>query len=129
MWIINDEKARAFANTFFTDEEISESYEAQRRIDSAWVELHAYEGQKANTLMKVRKTLFKNVPDYDSDGWNPFPDVKPDRNDTFLVTRVIAGNKVVESDYFGGVVTGQFSKQNVIAFREFPKPYESETNE
>lgn len=133
MWIINDEKAREFAIAIAPEKEISDAYEYQKNNSNDWVELNVYEGQKAGATLRIKKALFKEIREYNPNDWNPYPEVKPPANGRYLVTRQMKIDNGVTAIFIqlAGFENGQwFMKNDVIAFRELPKPYrKKETNE
>lgn len=62
--------------------------------------------------------------------WNPFPKEKPTREDAYLTTIIVKGEKYVIKNYWlsnGGI--GRWSEwdwdNRVIAWAEMPEPYKA----
>lgn len=73
----------------------------------------------------ISKGEIAEINEYNPDAWNPFPKVTPKSDIVYLVTlRTPAGQRVVtKSLYLAGFGWRETFNLEVIAFREFPKPY------
>lgn len=122
MWKIKDPELKAKVNAFFSDEEISKRCDVQMNDGSNYI-LSSDVDEKFS--VSVVKELFENVPEYDPEGWNPFPKVTPKSDIVYLVTlKSPSGQTVVtKSLYLAGFGWRDIFNLEVIAFREFPKPY------
>ena len=78
----------------------------------------------------VRRQDVEEVPQYDQNKWNKWPDVKPPiKNKYYLVTRRIGGNTPrcpvgVFSAKFGSEGWIGVGNSRIVAWAELPKPYE-----
>lgn len=121
MWMIKDPTLKEKINHLLSDEIVAQGCNRQMDDNSDYILLSCGEVD-----IKLKKESFENVPEYDPEGWNPFPDVKPPANGRYLVTRQM---KIDNGDtaifiQLAGFENGQwFMKNDVIAFRELPKPY------
>ena len=131
MWIINDPELKAKVNTFFSDEEITNAF--VKNADCYKYFRLSTNINKSSFAFLIDKDLMKFIPEYNPNDWNPFPEVKPPKNGRYLVTRQM---KIDNGDtaifiQLAGFENGQwFMKNDVIAFRELPEPYDAkEENE
>lgn len=130
MWKIENPEIKAKVNQFFSDEEIDVDCLFQMENESEFIDLLLGEGE---IQIRLQKNYFKKEVEYKPDDWNPYPEVKPPANGRYLVTRQM---KIDNGDtaifiQLAGFENGQwFMKNDVIAFRELPKPYDpTEENE
>lgn len=68
------------------------------------------------------KSELEVIPDYDPNGWNPYPKITPPESKKYLVQireKGISSYLIVERDSIFS-----WEKLSVIAFRELPKMYE-----
>lgn len=68
------------------------------------------------------KSELEVIPDYDPNGWNPYPEITPPESKKYLVQireKGISSYLIVERDSIFS-----WEKLSVIAFRELPKMYE-----
>lgn len=122
MWKIKDPTLKEKIMQLLSDESIAKRCQDQMTNGSNYI-LASDDDKKFS--ISIVKDLFENVPEYTSDGWNPFPKVTPKSDIVYLVTlRTPAGQRVVtKSLYLAGFGWRETFNLEVIAFREFPKPY------
>lgn len=79
--------------------------------------------------IRIDKSFFKEIPDYDPDKWNPISEFEPGFSGCYLVTREAGSTPVVDTAFFDKA-TNEWKPQNstVTAFRELPEPYQPEEN-
>lgn len=82
----------------------------------------------ASVLMRVDKDYFEEFPEYNPDGWNPFPEVNPPECGEYLVTFKDEDADYVQQNYFDMLGRWGTAHSDVIAFRALPAPYQPETN-
>lgn len=73
------------------------------------------------TYISFPKTEIEVIHEYDSEGWNPFPEVEPPEDDWYLVQ--INHDDFPHFDilyYFGG---GSWDRKCVEAYRKLPERY------
>lgn len=127
MWKIDDEKISMVAKAFMKETEIHNAYVMQSNDSIDWVQLFDNRNPNASVILKVSKSLFKYVREYSPTEWNPYPEVKPPADGRYLVKRQM---KIDNGDtaifiQLAGFENGQwFMKNDVIAFRELPQPYD-----
>lgn len=121
MWKIKDPELKAKVNAFFSDEEINDAF-AKNTDCYTYFRLSTNINKSSFTFL-IDKDLIEFIPDYDPDDWNPFPQVTPKSESRFLVTARVptGGTSVTVSQYTKDF--GWYVPFDVIAFREFPKPY------
>ena len=123
MWIISDENVASRVYEYISLEALSDLYE---RCDKYGDFVYIYVAKGDTEFLRVCKRVFTWV-DYDPDNWNPFPQNRPPRNGSYLVTVKpdYGTNIVIPCRYnraVGWINVG--NKDAVIAFREYPKPYQ-----
>lgn len=123
MWKIKDPELKAKVNAFFSDEEITNAF--VKNTDCYKYFRLSTNINKSSFTFLIDKDLMKFIPDYDPDDWNPFPKVTPKSDIVYLVTlRTPTGQTVVTTSlYLAGFGWRNIFNLEVIAFREFPKPY------
>lgn len=123
MWKIKDPELKAKVNAFFSDEEINNAF-AKNTDCYTYFRLSTSINKSCFTFA-IDKDLMEFIPDYDPDDWNPFPKVAPKSDIVYLVTlKTPSGQTVVTSSlYLAGFGWRKNFNLEVIAFREYPKPY------
>lgn len=123
MWKIKDPELKAKVNAFFSDEEITNTF-AKNTDCYEYFRLSTNINKSSFTFL-IDKDLMKFIPDYNPDDWNPFPKVTPKPDKVYFVTlRTPTGQTVVTTSlYLAGFGWRKNFNLEVIAFREFPKPY------
>lgn len=122
MWKIKDPTLKEKIMQLLSDESIAKRCKSQMTDGSNYI-LAADDDQKFS--VSIDKDLFENVPEYKPDDWNPFPKVAPKSDIVYLVTlKTPSGQTVVTSSlYLAGFGWRKNFNLEVIAFREYPKPY------
>lgn len=120
---IKDPELKAKVNAFFSDEEITNTF-AKNTDCYEYFRLSTNINKSSFTFL-IDKDLMKFIPDYNPDDWNPFPKVTPKPDKVYFVTlRTPTGQTVVTTSlYLAGFGWRKNFNLEVIAFREFPKPY------
>lgn len=121
MWMIKDPTLKEKINHLLSDEIVAQGCNRQMDDNSDYILLSCGEVD-----IKLKKESFENVPEYDPEGWNPFPDVKPPQIGQYLVTRLMKTDSG-DTRRFVQIATYEYGhfymKNDVIAFRELPVPY------
>ncbi len=128
MWIINDLNVANRVYEFISPEALSDLYERCEQYDDFE---YIYVAKGDTGFLRVCKHVFEWV-DYDPDKWNPFPQNRPPKNGPYLVTVKpdYGVNRVIPCRYnraVGWINVG--NKDVVLAFREYPKPYQETDDE
>lgn len=128
MWKIKDPELKAKVNAFFSDEEINNAF--AKNTDCYKYFRLSTDIKKSCFTFAIYKDLMEFIPDYNPDGWNPFPKVTPKSDIVYLVTlRTPTEQTVVTTSlYLADLGWRNIFNLEVIAFREFPKPYKPEEN-
>ena len=123
MWKIKDPELKAKVNAFFSDEEITNAF--VKNTDCYKYFRLSTNINKSCFTFAIDKDLMEFIPDYNLDDWNPFPKVTPKSDIVYLVTlrTPIEQTVVTTSLYLAGKGWRNIFNLEVIAFREFPKPY------
>lgn len=81
--------------------------------------------EDSDVSIRIDKSFFEEFPEYNPDDWNPFPKMTPKSDIVYLVTlKTPSGQTVVTTSlYLASVGWMKNFDLEVIAFREFPKPY------
>lgn len=120
MWKIKDPELKRKMNQFISDAGINEVCRNEMADSSTYI-FFSFEDDAYN--FRIDKSYFEEVPRNMLDVWKPFPQVTPKSESRFLVTaRVPTGGTTVTVSQYTNVI-GWHVPLNVIAFREFPKPY------
>ena len=128
MWKIKDPTLKEKINHLLSDEIVAQGCNRQMDDNSDYILLSCGEVD-----IKLKKESFVNVPKYKPYDWNPFPDVKPPKVGQYLVTRLMKTDSG-EFHRFMQIAAYEYGrfymKNDVIAFRELPEPYDAkEENE
>ena len=125
MWVINDFNVANRIYEYISPEALSDLYE---RCDKYSAFEYIYVAKGDTEFLRVCKRVFEWV-DYDPDKWNPFPPNRPPKNGPYLVTVKpdYGVNRVIPCRYNRAVGWNGLDNKDVIAFREYPKPYQQET--
>lgn len=86
-----------------------------------------FEFEDDGVSIRIDKSFFKEIPDYDPNNWNPLSEFEPGFSGCYLVTREAGSTPVVDTAFFDKA-TNEWKPQNstVTAFRELPEPYQPE---
>lgn len=131
MWKIKDPEAvKAMIIRLLSDDEIAKRCNRQMDDGSSFILLF---DDNDNIMLRLEKERFVNVPEYKPNDWNPFPEVKPPKVGQYLVTRLMKTDSG-EFHRFMQIAAYEYGrfymKNDVIAFRELPEPYDAkEENE
>jgi hypothetical protein len=125
MWMIKDPTLKEKINHLLSDEIVAQGCNRQMDDNSDYILLSCGEVD-----IRLKKESFENVPEYDPNDWNPYPEVKPPRRGYYLVTRLRTRDngdtyKGVDLCLFGLNNSDIFANSNILAFRELPEPYDS----
>lgn len=74
----------------------------------------------------ISKGEIAEIKEYDSDDWNPFPEVNPPECGEYLVTFEDEDADYVQQNYFNNLGKWETAHSDVIAFRALPAPYQPE---
>lgn len=116
MWKIKDPEAlKEKINRLLSDENIANRCYAQMDDSSDYI-LLTYEEMD----LKLSKESFENVPEYTSDGWNPFPAYRPPRAGNYLVYLNGRFEHRIRVSYFNTDYRSwdQYADASVLAFKE-----------
>lgn len=116
MWKIKDlEALKEKINRLLSDENIANRCYAQMDDSSDYI-LLTYEEMD----LKLSKESFENVPEYTSDGWNPFPAYRPPRAGNYLVYLNGRFEHRIRVSYFNTDYRSwdQYADASVLAFKE-----------
>ena len=122
MWKIKDPVLKRKMNQFISDEGIDEVCRNEMSDSSTYI-FFSFEDDAIN--FRIDKSFFEEFPEYNPDDWNPFPKMTPKSDIVYLVTlKTPSGQTVVTTSlYLASVGWMKNFDLEVIAFREFPKPY------
>lgn len=126
MWKIKDPELKRKVNQFFTDEEINA--ECKRCINDEDSEFLCFFMDGIDIQFHIRKGYFEEVPEYNPDDWNPFPEVNPPECGEYLVTFKDEDADYVQQNYFDNLGKWETAHSDVIAFRALPAPYQPEAD-
>lgn len=124
MWKIKDPELKRKMNQFISDEGINQLCKKQMEGISKCI----FFFEDSGVSIRIDKSFFEEFPEYNPDGWNPFPEVNPPECGEYLVTFKDEDEDYVQQNYFdmqGRWGTAHF---DVIAFRALPAPYQPEEN-
>lgn len=117
MWKIkNPEALKEKINHLLSDESIANRCYSQMDDISDYILLT---GEGVD--LKLRKESFENVPEYDPDGWNPFPALRPPRAGNYLVYLTENHENRIRISYFYNDYRGwdNYRDASIMAFKEF----------
>lgn len=123
MWKIKDPTLKEKIMQLLSDESIAKRCQDQMTDGSNYI-LASDDDQKFS--ISIVKDLFENVPEYNPDGWNPFPEVNPPECGEYLVTFKDEDADYVQQNYFNNLGKWETAHSDVIAFRALPAPYQPE---
>lgn len=119
MWKIKDPDAvKALINQLLSDDEISKSCNDQMYDGSSYILLFNDDEQ---IQLRLDKERFEKVPEYDPDGWNPFPALRPPRAGNYLVYLTENHENRIRISYFYNDYRGwdNYRDASIMAFKEF----------
>lgn len=129
MWKIKDPELKAKVNAFFSDEEITNAF--VKNTDCYKYFRLSTNINKSSFTFLIDKDLMKFIPDYDPDGWNPYPTVTPPVDGKKWLTQDEDGNLDIRSFVrtFEEGIDYSWENQDdrlIVAFRSLPAPYQPE---
>lgn len=115
MWKIKDPTLKEKINHFLSDEIVAQGCNRQMDNNFDYILLSCGE-----VGIKLKKESFENVPEYNPDGWNPFPALRPPRPGNYLVYLNGRFEHQIRVSYFNTDFRSwdQYSGAVVLAFRE-----------
>lgn len=125
MWKIKDPTLKEKIMQLLSDESIAKRCQDQMTDGSNYI-LASDDDQKFS--ISIVKDLFENVPEYNPDDWNPFPEVNPPECGEYLVTFKDEDADYVQQNYFDNLGKWETAHSDVIAFRALPAPYQPEAD-
>lgn len=130
MWKIKDPELKLKVNQLVvSDDRIATCCREQMKDPTDFILL---ESEVFKLSMRVDKDYFEEVPEYNPDDWNPFPQIKPPAYCHWLVQFESGEIKVIEyvRQEFSSFSVGDFwnapKLSKVIAFRKLPEPFQPE---
>lgn len=117
MWKIkNPEALKEKINHLLSDESIANRCYSQMDDISDYILLT---GEGVD--LKLRKESFENVHEYNPDGWNPFPALRPPRAGNYLVYLTENHENRIRISYFYNDYRGwdNYRDASIMAFKEF----------
>lgn len=118
MWKIKDPELKLKVNQLVvSDDRIATCCREQMKDPTDYISL---ESEVFKLSMRVDKDYFEEVPEYNPDGWNPFPALRPPRPGNYLVYLNGRFEHKIRVSYFNTDFRSwdQYSGAAVLAFRE-----------
>lgn len=124
MWKIKNPELKRKMNQFISDEAIDQL--CRNEMSDSFDHIF-FEFEDDGVSIRIDKSFFKEIPDYDLNNWNPLSEFEPGFSGCYLVTREAGSTPVVDTAFFDKA-TNEWKPQNstVTAFRELPEPYQPE---
>ena len=122
MWKIKDPELKRKMNQFISDEDINQLCKKQMKGISKCI----FFFEDSGVSIRIDKSFFEEFPEYNPDGWNPFPEVNPPECGEYLVTFKDEDADYVQQNYFDMLGRWETAHSDVIAFRALPAPYQPE---
>lgn len=122
MWKIKDPELKRKMNQFISDEGINQLCKKQMEGISKCI----FFFEDSGVSIRIDKSFFEEFPEYNPDGWNPFPEVNPPECGEYLVTFKDEDADYVQQNYFDMLGRWETAHSDVIAFRALPAPYQPE---
>lgn len=125
MWKIKNPELKRKMNQFISDEAIDQL--CRNEMSDSFDHIFFFEFEDDGVSIRIDKSFFKEIPDYDPNNWNPLSEFEPGFSGCYLVTREAGSTPVVDTAFFDKA-TNEWKPQNstVTAFRELPEPYQPE---
>ena len=124
MWKIKDPELKRKMNQFISDEGINQLCKKQMEGISKCI----FFFEDSGVSIRIDKSFFEEFPEYNPDGWNPFPEVNPPECGEYLVTFKDEDEDYVQQNYFDMQGRWGTAHSDVIAFRALLAPYQPEEN-
>lgn len=122
MWKIKDPELKRKMNQFISDEDINQLCKKQMKGISKCI----FFFEDSGVSIRIDKSFFEEFPEYNPDGWNPFPEVNPPECGEYLVTFKDEDADYVQQNYFDMLGRWGTAHSDVISFRALPAPYQPE---
>lgn len=78
-------------------------------------------------FLAIDKKEIEQIPEYNPNGWNKYPEVEPPEQKRYLVCTDHEGPRRMNILYWVDLIG--WKDEHVIAFRELPEPYKPEEQE
>lgn len=116
MWKIKDPELKRKMNQFISDEGINQLCKKQMKGISKCI----FFFEDSGVSIRIDKSFFEEFPEYNPDGWNPFPALRPPRPGNYLVYLNRRFEHQICVSYFNTDFRSwdQYSGAAVLAFRE-----------
>lgn len=120
MWKIKDPALKDKINQLVvSDDRIAACCREQMKDQTDFILL---ESEVFKLSMRVDKDYFEEVPEYNPDGWNPYPQLTPPRSGLYFIYRTYEfENKITVDRYEEGKYGGRWSEtavKSILAFKE-----------
>lgn len=130
MWKIKGPTLKEKIMQLLSDESIAKRCQDQMTNGSNYI-LASDDDKKFS--ISIVKDLFENVPEYNSEGWNPYPTVTPPVDGKKWLTQDEDGNLAIRSftrTFEEGIDYSweDHDDRLIVAFRSLPAPYQPESN-
>lgn len=125
MWKIKDLALKDKINQLVvSDDRIATCCREQMKDPTDYISL---ESEVFKLSMRVDKDYFEEFPEYNPDGWNPYPEILPPEEGEYLITVKIGERSEVRIGRWGIVGcddewVGEIQTQ-IQGFKELPEPY------
>lgn len=115
MWKIKDPAIKEKINHLLSDERVTQSCDEQMDDEANFILL-----SDIGVDIRLSKESFENIPEYDPEGWNPFPTFRPTRAGSYLVYLNGRFENRINVAYYNTDYRNwdTYSDASVLAFRE-----------
>lgn len=138
---IKNEKLAELVYAVFDEETVQQTIaeridDGSRRISFGSAEIchakvkheHEYlEKTYSAVFLAIDKKEIEQIPEYNPNGWNKYPEITPPEQKRYLVCTDYEGPHRMKILYW--VDLKGWEDEHVIAFRELPEPYDPEAQE
>ncbi|WP_455932326.1 hypothetical protein [Parasutterella excrementihominis] len=116
MWKIKDPELKRKMNQFISDEDINQLCKKQMKGISKCI----FFFEDSGVSIRIDKSFFEEFPEYNPDGWNPFPAYRPPRAGNYLVYLNGRFEHQIRVSYFNTDYRSwdQYADASVLAFKE-----------
>lgn len=121
MWKIKDKDLREKLSSLVTDDEINR--ECIKQMNDEYEAVYIPGLSSRGFALSIKKSNLVEVPDYDPNEWNPYPDVTPPENGLYLVTISFESQLSVMIFHWDHSLDPAKWWKYVIAFRACPPAY------
>lgn len=127
MWKIKDPELKRKMNQFISDEGINQLCKKQMEGISKCI----FFFEDSGVSIRIDKSFFEEFPEYNPDGWNPYPTVTPPVDGKKWLTQDEDGNLAIRSfarSFEEGIDYSweDHDDRLIVAFRSLPAPYQPE---